>query len=279
MIYDENGVHQGLKTFSCKSFAKTYTTPHAIRNHINNDHKGKRFPCQFCDKVFTQNQSLTRHIKNDYCEGLKQEKSVVHTNGIKNGTDIDTINEQNIEPKIETMNDQNIESKTEPKIEPKTESKTESNIEPNNKRMRYQTVYKCEACNITFNTRKYYALHTSKLHISNFEFSPEQLLQLEAIFRRKQLINIFEIEQLAKSGNFPEDEVQKWFANKRRSVGKALHFEPKMTKNELVPKKKIEPETKLNIEIKTEQKIEPEVEPKIEQEIEAKTEQKIEPNI
>ena len=149
--------------------------------------------------------------------------------------------------------------------------------------MRYQTVYKCEACNITFNTRKYYALHTSKLHISNFEFSPDQVLQLEAIFRRKQLINIFEIEQLAKSGNFPEDEVQKWFANKRRSVGKALHFEPKMTKNELVSKKKIEPETKLNIEIKTEQKIEPEVEPKIEtkieQEIEPKTETKIEPNI
>ena len=30
MIYDENGVHQGQKTFSCKSCDKSYTQPHSL---------------------------------------------------------------------------------------------------------------------------------------------------------------------------------------------------------------------------------------------------------
>ena len=79
-----DSVHQGLKTFSCKSCDnKSYTTPYALRIHIKNVHEGKRFPCQSCDLIFTQNHSLTRHIKNDNCKGLKQEKSVVYNNDIK----------------------------------------------------------------------------------------------------------------------------------------------------------------------------------------------------
>ena len=33
------------------------------------------------------------------------------------------------------------------------------------------------------------------------------------------------VDQLSKCGNFPEDEVQKWFEKKRQSVGQSLHFE------------------------------------------------------
>ena len=83
-----DSVHQGLKTFSCKSCDnKSYTTRRALRHHIRIVHEGKRYPCQSCDKIFTQNRSLTIHIKNDYCEGLKQEKSVVHNETIEEKND------------------------------------------------------------------------------------------------------------------------------------------------------------------------------------------------
>ena len=48
------------------------------------------------------------------------------------------------------------------------------------------------------------------------------LTRLETFFRAKKHINTFEIENLAKHGNFPEEKVQEWFENRRlNTLGKS----------------------------------------------------------
>ena len=52
-----------------------------------------------------------------------------------------------------------------------------------------------------------------------FTFTTEQVDHLEAIFRIKKYINIFDIEKLSAIGNYPEDKVQDWFTNRRKNLG------------------------------------------------------------
>ena len=49
-----------------------------------------------------------------------------------------------------------------------------------------------------------------------FVFTPEQVYQLETKFRVRKFINIFDIEQLNKTGNYPEEKVQEWFGKQRQ---------------------------------------------------------------
>ena len=52
-----------------------------------------------------------------------------------------------------------------------------------------------------------------------FEFAPEQISYLEKIFNVKKHINVFDIEYLAKLGNYPEARVQEWFEKRRKELG------------------------------------------------------------
>ena len=52
-----------------------------------------------------------------------------------------------------------------------------------------------------------------------FEFAPEQISHLEKIFSVKKHINVFDIEYLAKHGNYPEVPVQEWFEKRRKELG------------------------------------------------------------
>ena len=56
--------------------------------------------------------------------------------------------------------------------------------------------------------------------VEEFSFTPEQIDQLEDFFRTKQYINIFEIEQFATNGTYPNyAKVQQWFAKRREEIG------------------------------------------------------------
>lgn len=48
-----------------------------------------------------------------------------------------------------------------------------------------------------------------------FKFTPEQVENLEGIFKKKKFINVFDIERLQKLGKYPEDKVQEWFKRRR----------------------------------------------------------------
>ena len=50
---------------------------------------------------------------------------------------------------------------------------------------------------------------------------------LESIFKKKKFINVFDIENLQKSGNYPEDKVQEWFKNRRGpEIQQAQPYQP-----------------------------------------------------
>ena len=54
------------------------------------------------------------------------------------------------------------------------------------------------------------------IDFTRFEFTADQVSELEKLFKLKKHINIFEIEQLSRNGQYyPEAKVQKWFETQR----------------------------------------------------------------
>ena len=72
-------------------------------------------------------------------------------------------------------------------------------------------------CRRSFSKQEDLQDHTARDHpvLKPFEFTPDQLKHLEKMFSFKKFINIFEIEKLSKMGNYPENNVQKWFHDRR----------------------------------------------------------------
>ena len=157
------------------------------------------FPCSGCKKVFTTKFSLKRHFKTfhtvpkccKYCNARK-----LHTTPENTKT-------------------------------PQTSAKK----------------YSCQACDKSYTRSCNLKIHIQKVHeglklprssagiknefqITNsekkFEFTPDEVHRLETFFCAKKHINTFEIENLAKHGNFPEEKVQEWFENRRlNTLGKS----------------------------------------------------------
>ena len=104
--------------------------------------------------------------------------------------------------------------------------------------------YSCQSCDKSYTQSHNLKNHIKKVHEglkstpllasaeikkefrnSNSEkiaaFTPDEADRLETFFHTKKHINTFEIEDLGKHGNFPEDKVQEWFENRRlNTLGK-----------------------------------------------------------
>ena len=160
--------------------------------------KSKRFPCGGCKKAFTSIFALKRHFKTfhmpECCKYYNARK--LHTTP------------------------ENTET-------PQTSAKK----------------YSRQACDKSYTRSHNLKTHIQKVHeglklprasagiknefqITNLEkkieFTADEVDRLETFFRVKKHINTFEIENLAKHGNFPEEKVQEWFENRRlNTLGKS----------------------------------------------------------
>ena len=89
-----------------------------------------------------------------------------------------------------------------------------------------QKVFQCQSCEKDFIFEKFLNKHIEKAHDGQkspddaFTFTAEQIGRLEAIFRNKKYINVYDIEKLAATGTYPEEKVQDWFAKRREEIGK-----------------------------------------------------------
>ena len=89
-----------------------------------------------------------------------------------------------------------------------------------------QKVFQCQSCEKDFMFAKFLNKHIEKAHDGQkspddaFTFTAEQIDCLEAIFRNKKYINVYDIEKLAATGTYPEEKVQDWFAKRREEIGK-----------------------------------------------------------
>ena len=198
--------------FECKSCKNIFLDPGSLENHIKIAHgvqkESKKYSCNYCDKSYKQNQTLKIHIKK------------VHPNQkSKQLADIEKFREIDFTEKVETKS-QEMETPTSMVIQKgqidiieKNDGTLEKNI---------PSVFKClknpfpnlakKICQKIFNTEQDLKVHMAQDH---FEFTSDQVEQLEKLFSFKKFINIFEIEKLSKMGNYPEDKVQQWFQNRR----------------------------------------------------------------
>ena len=89
-----------------------------------------------------------------------------------------------------------------------------------------QKVFQCQFCEKSFSISNFFKKHIENVHggkkspADEFTFTPEQVDHLEAIFRNKKYINIYDIEKLAATGTYPEEKVQDWFTKRREEIGK-----------------------------------------------------------
>ena len=163
-----------------------------IKDGVVEKFKSKCFPCGGCEKAFTSIFSLKRHFKSFHM----LECCKLHTTPENTKT-------------------------------PQTSAKK----------------YSCQACDKSYTRSCNLKIHIQKVHeglklprssagiknefqITNsekkFEFTPDEVDRLETFFCAKKHINTFEIENLAKHGNFPEEKVQEWFENRRlNTLGKS----------------------------------------------------------
>ena len=199
--------------------------------------KSKRFPCGGCKKAFTSIISLKRHFKTfhmpECCKYYNARK--LHTTP-ENTETPQTSAKKSVDQKRKV-------SDMTPNVENETLKKPKWTRGEKQYFKNLFDKYSCQACDKSYTQSHNLKTHIQKVHeglklprasagiknefqITNsekkFEFTPDEVDRLETFFRAKKHINTFEIENLAKHGNFPEEKVQEWFENRRlNTLGKS----------------------------------------------------------
>ena len=213
-------VHEGIK-FKCDSCEKGFASKQGLGTHNESVHEKIRINCNFCEKSFTQKGAHKLHIKSfhdncDICNKNFADSQSLRNHQMKshNETTIETNNklcqdvaDRNNSDKVEIV-EQEIEH-DEHDLKIMREVKTEiDQDEP------MQAVAPTEIKD----QNDHEGSNTPA--VEEFSFTPQQIDQLEDFFRTKQYINIFEIEQFATTGTYPNyAKVQQWFAKRREEIG------------------------------------------------------------
>ena len=199
---------------------------------------------------------------NSWIENLNKTKNYDDNNAVHKGHFLADQYIANVEddPKNPTFGDNNEKSTTTIKLEKNDDDENRSEIfscpSCDKSYTRSQILrrhiknvhegikeYSCQSCEKSYTQSHNLKTHIQKVHeglklprasagiknefqITNlekkFEFTPDEVDRLETFFRVKKHINTFEIENLAKHGNFPEEKVQEWFENRRlNTLGKS----------------------------------------------------------
>ena len=195
-------VHEKIK-FNCNFCEKSFTSAN-LKNHIKtlHDGHGNRFDCDACDKKFAHSQSLKNH------------KMIAH-----NETTIESNNklDQDVANRNNSAKDETVEKETE---QDESDELRDLKTKIMKEVVKNEPMQDIKAVDTNDIEDRNEHEGTKPPAVEEFSFTPEQVDHLEGFFRIKQHINIFEIEQLATTGTYPNyAKVQQWFAKRREEIG------------------------------------------------------------
>ena len=156
-----------------------------------------RFACQSCEKSFSRHGNFKNHMKKEHENNIAPPETKKRK-----------VEERSTEPEVKTK----VETEVEPKHELRVEMKEVTTDIDQDEPMQLVAPTEIEEQN------EHEGVNSPA--VEEFSFTPEQIDQLEDFFRTKQYINIFEIEQFATTGTYPNyAKVQQWFAKRREEIG------------------------------------------------------------